>query len=87
MKKQTVLANPGSIGLSIAGETDRHKIIANIKMMANRISNSTTSTASIGRSLVNWGLEPTQENIDRVKSFFPAGYQWRDEDEKADCTS
>ena len=82
MKKQTVLANPGSIGLSFAGETDQFKIIANLIMMAERIGKGVgnideCTEETIENSLGRRGLEITAENIAKVKAFFPEGRVWR----------
>ena len=68
--KQTVLANPGSIGISFAGVDDRYKIIANLLMFVGKLSGSKACDADIMYALEKDGLEVTPENIARVKSFF-----------------
>jgi len=71
--KKTVLANDGVIGLSIAGETDKFKIIANIMMMADRLGRDRPgklSESAVARSLKGFGLEPTEENISKVMDIY-----------------
>ena len=68
--KQTVLANDGAVGLSFAGEKDQYKIIANVMMMADRIVGGTTSDDAIVSALRRRNIEPTEENIKKVRAFF-----------------
>ena len=74
---QTVLANPGSIGISFAGVTDEFKIAANVLMMAERLFGAVIDEVDIAQSLEADDIAPTQENIDKVKAFFPGNRVWR----------
>jgi hypothetical protein len=66
----TVLANPGSIGVSFAGVTDKFQIIANILMLGDQLLGFTTGDDDIIHALKKDGLEPSTENIAKVKAFF-----------------
>ena len=66
----TVLSNPGSIGLSIAGEEDQFKIAANVIMMAERLTGKEMGEDAVVGALKGQGINPTPENIERVKSHF-----------------
>lgn len=66
----TVLSNPGSIGLSVAGEKDQFKITANVIMMAERLTGKEMGEDAIIGGLKGQGVDPTPENISRVKSHF-----------------
>ena len=84
----TVLSKPGSIGLSIAGETDDFKIIANVIMMADGLLGGNTDGEDIIiDGLKTFEIPPTQENIDKVKAFFPER-EWKavGSDKKWDST-
>ena len=75
---KTVLSKPGSVGLSISGEKDRFKIIANIIMMGERLLGKKFKEDAISGALKGAGLEPTPENIDMVKTYFNPR-DWGDE--------
>jgi len=68
--KQTVLANPGSMGVSFAGVTDVYQIIANVCMISERLAGCEITDEIIGDCLEREGLEITEENIAKVKAFF-----------------
>jgi len=71
--KQTVLANDGAVGLSIAGETNQFKIIANIMMMADRLAGDEPGRLPddvVVEALEIRGLKPDQENIAKVMAFY-----------------
>ena len=67
---ETVLSKPGSIGLSIAGEQDQFKIIANVLMMADRLFGFTTDDDDIIVALEDDDLESSPDNIAKVRAFF-----------------
>ena len=73
---QTVLSKPGSIGVSFAGVTDEYKIVANVLMLADRLFNLTTKVSDVAYVLEKHGIEPTPENIAKVKSYFSADHDW-----------
>ena len=65
-----ILSKPGSIGISIAGVDDPFKLIANVLMMADHFYGSKTTEDNIINALKKEGIEPSSENIDKVKAFF-----------------
>jgi len=67
---KTVLSNPGAIGMSIASVTDVYKKIAAIMVLGERLVGGKTSDASISDALIEEGLEPSAENIAKVRAFF-----------------
>ena len=67
---ETVLSKPGSIGLSIAGEKDNFKVIANILMMGQRLLKLDVTEDIIIDYLEEWDESPTPENIAKVRAFF-----------------
>ena len=75
---QTVLSKPGAIGVSFVGVTDEYKIVANVLMFCDRLLNLTTKLSDVARVLEKHGLEPTPENIAKVKSCFSADHDWRE---------
>ncbi len=60
----------GRIYLSIAGEKDQFKIIANVLMMGEKLFGEESPEECIKDALVRRGLDVTPENIDKVKSHF-----------------
>ena len=74
--KQTVLANPGAIGLSIAGETDKYRMVANVVMMGEKLLGRQADEGAIRGSLSGAGIDATSESIEKVKSFFAPGREW-----------
>ena len=74
--RQTVLANPGAIGISFAGVTDKFQIIANSLMIADRLLGQNTDEKDVVRALEIFGISPVCENIEKVKSFFSSSHDW-----------
>jgi len=65
----TVLRNPGSIGLSIAGVDDQFRVIANVMMMADRLFGDKTGDEAIESALVRRGLDATPDNVAKVRAY------------------
>jgi len=62
--------------LSIAGDGNKFRVIANVIMMAETFAGDETTEECIEDSLSDYGLDVTPENIEKVKSFFPADRVW-----------
>jgi len=73
---KTVLANPGSIGVSFEGVTDEFKIVANTLMLTDRLLSTTTKEDDVIRVLKKNGIDPTPTNIEKVKSIFSPDHDW-----------
>ena len=73
---KTVLSNPGAIGVSFAGVTDKYKIVANVIMLAERLFKFKATIKMIEDSLTYHGLESSPENIAKVKAFFKPDHDW-----------
>ena len=67
---ETVLSKPGSIGLSIVGVENKFQIIANILMMGDRLLGFTTDDDDIIAALEDDDLDPSPDNIAKVRAFF-----------------
>ncbi|MDR1439923.1 MAG: hypothetical protein LBJ10_07925 [Clostridiales bacterium] len=68
----TVLANKGSIGMSIAGVTDKFKLTAGILTMGERLFGDKVSDKIIEDSLKDWEIDPTSENVAKVRGLMQA---------------
>jgi len=66
---KTVLSNPGSVGVSFTGVTDQFQVVANICMIGKRLMGFEITDEMIMDSLEDENLEPTAENIEKVKAF------------------
>ena len=72
----TVIGKPGAVAVSFAGVQDPFRIMATTMMMFDGLTGAIATEKDIINALKQWHLDPTPENIEKVKSFFPADKVW-----------
>ena len=74
----TNIGKDGAIYVSMAGESDKIKQLVFRFVMIERLCEKKAKTSDIAASLERDGIEPTEENINKVKAYFPADRVWED---------
>ena len=73
----TNIGKDGAVYISTKGG-DVFKREAAVWAMIEKLKGGKTTTANIVYGLKKEGIEPTEENINKVKAHFPADRVWED---------